>query len=76
MRFTALDLTHSGCCGDSILAAAQILTPGFSGRISVGMESGVAVLGPPGWLESSHTEKGENYNARNVWPSLFRFVVK
>ena len=30
MCFTALDLTHGICCGDSILAAAQILTPGFS----------------------------------------------
>jgi hypothetical protein len=44
--------------------------------MSVGMEPGVAVVGQPGCLEPSHTEKGENYNARNVWPSLFRFVVK
>ena len=29
MRLTAFTLTQSVCVGDSILAAAQILTPGF-----------------------------------------------
>jgi hypothetical protein len=65
-RFTTFTPIRSVCGADSILAAVQILTPGFSGWMWVGAESGVVVLKTMSCLESSNDEKVEDYNARNA----------
>jgi hypothetical protein len=60
MRFTAFSRTQSVCGGDSILAAAQILTPGLSERDWGGRE-------PESSPDDSSVDgKVEDYNARNA----------
>jgi hypothetical protein len=66
MRFTTFTPARSVCGGDGILTAAQILTPGLSSAMWVGVESGVVVRRQPGCLEPGNDEKAEDYKARNV----------